>query len=127
MDNNCTCKDLKFCFLVLIALFILVLNKLSIVEEYAVVCYDYFNDSNNLDGFMREEEIEQSEESFSSEDIVDVMTIINNGPAGNRIDIAVLGDGYLETELDTYRTDVDNLMATFFASESASLIEGIES
>ena len=116
MDENCTYKDLKSCLLVLIALCILVLNKLSIAEEYAIVFYDYCNDSNNLDGIMREEEIElPGEESFSSEDIVDVETIINNGPAWNRIDIAVLGDGYLETELETYRTDVDNLMATFFA------------
>jgi hypothetical protein len=41
-------------------------------------------------------------------------TIINNGSAANRIDIAILGDGYTAGEMQKYRTDVQNLMSRFF-------------
>ena len=43
-------------------------------------------------------------------------TIINNGNAANRVDIAILGDGYTSAEMQKYRNDVQNAMAQFFNS-----------
>src|SRR6185503_15749879 len=44
-------------------------------------------------------------------------TIINNGDAANRIDIAIMGDGYTAAQMQKYRDDVQNLMARFFDNE----------
>jgi IgA peptidase M64 len=44
-------------------------------------------------------------------------TIINNGDAANRVDIAILGDGYTAAEMDKYRNDVQALMTQFFNNE----------
>ena len=35
-----------------------------------------------------------------------VETIINNGSAANRVDIAILGDGYTAADMQKYKTDV---------------------
>ena len=43
-----------------------------------------------------------------------VETIINNGNPANRVDIAILGDGYTAGEMQKYRDDVQNLMTRFF-------------
>ncbi|GEM_PF-2096391 len=44
-------------------------------------------------------------------------TIINNGSSDNRLDLAVLGDGYTAGELQKYRNDVQNFLQGFFAQE----------
>lgn len=44
-------------------------------------------------------------------------TIVNNGSAANRVDIAILGDGYTAEEIQKYRNDVQNLMTQFFNSD----------
>ncbi len=44
-------------------------------------------------------------------------TIINNGSADNRIDIAILGDGYTSSQMDKYKSDVQNAMTLFFDNE----------
>src|SRR3984893_9233640 len=44
-------------------------------------------------------------------------TIINNGSPQNRLDIAVLGDGYTAGELQKYKNDVQSFMQGFFAQE----------
>jgi len=44
-------------------------------------------------------------------------TIINNGSAENRVDIAILGDGYTSAEMDKYKADVQAAMALFFNNE----------
>jgi hypothetical protein len=44
-------------------------------------------------------------------------TIINNGSAANRVDIAILGDGYTAAEMQKYKNDVQNAMALFFNNE----------
>jgi len=46
-----------------------------------------------------------------------VETIINNGDAANRVDIAILGDGYTAADMQKYRNDVQTLMTRFFDSE----------
>ena len=43
-------------------------------------------------------------------------TIINNGPAANRVDVAIVGDGYTASETTKYRTDVLQLLQAMFAS-----------
>lgn len=44
-------------------------------------------------------------------------TIINNGNSQNRIDIAVLGDGYTAGELSKYQSDTQSFIQGFFAQE----------
>src|ERR1044071_9906075 len=46
-----------------------------------------------------------------------VETIINNGSAANRVDIAILGDGYTAADMQKYKTDVQNAMNLFFNNE----------
>ena len=49
-----------------------------------------------------------------------VETIINNGNAANRVDIAILGDGYTSAEMQKYKDDVQSLMARFFNEDPFS-------
>src|SRR5215213_468535 len=44
-------------------------------------------------------------------------TIINNGSAANRVDIAILGDGYTSAQMGKYRNDVQAAMTQFFNIE----------
>ena len=44
-----------------------------------------------------------------------VTTVLDSGPAANRVDIAILGDGYTSAELGKYRADADTVVAQFFA------------
>ena len=44
-------------------------------------------------------------------------TIINNGSAANRVDIAILGDGYTAAQMDKYKNDVQAAMTQFFSVE----------
>ncbi len=45
-------------------------------------------------------------------------TIINNGSPQNRVDIAILGDGYTAAELPQYQADVQQFMQGVFAQET---------
>lgn len=44
-------------------------------------------------------------------------TIINNGSSANRVDLAILGDGYTAAELQKYKNDVESFLQGFFAEE----------
>ena len=44
-------------------------------------------------------------------------TIINNGNPQNRVDIAILGDGYTADQMTKYRTDVQNFFQGLFQQE----------
>jgi hypothetical protein len=44
-------------------------------------------------------------------------TIVNNGPPQNRVDIAVMGDGYTAAESGKYRADVENFIRLMFEQE----------
>lgn len=46
-----------------------------------------------------------------------VATIRNNGDPGNRVDFAILGDGYTAIELEKYASDVENFVNGFFDQE----------
>lgn len=47
--------------------------------------------------------------------VPEAVTIIrNNGPAANRVDMVILGDGYTASEISRYATDVDVLVADLF-------------
>ena len=45
------------------------------------------------------------------------VTVVNNGDPANRVDLAILGDGYTTAELDKYADDVQQLLQAFFAQE----------
>ncbi len=42
------------------------------------------------------------------------VTIVNNGPSNNRVDLVLVGDGYTATELNVYSNDANALVASFF-------------
>jgi hypothetical protein len=44
-------------------------------------------------------------------------TIVNNGPPQNRVDIAVMGDGYTAAEMDKYHADVERFIRLMFEQE----------
>jgi hypothetical protein len=44
-------------------------------------------------------------------------TIVNNGSPQNRVDIAILGDGYTASQMQQYRADVQNFIQGVFAQE----------
>jgi hypothetical protein len=44
-------------------------------------------------------------------------TVVNNGPPQNRVDIAVMGDGYTAGEMGKYRADVEQLIRLMFEQE----------
>jgi hypothetical protein len=46
-----------------------------------------------------------------------VATILDNGDPANRVDLAILGDGYTTAEMDKYADDVQWLLQAFFAQE----------
>jgi IgA Peptidase M64/Calx-beta domain/Domain of unknown function (DUF4214) len=44
-------------------------------------------------------------------------TIVNSGNSQNRLDIAIVGDGYTAGEQDKYKADVQNVVQGFFAEQ----------
>lgn len=44
-------------------------------------------------------------------------TILNNGNSQNRLDIAIVGDGYTASEQEKYKADVQNVIQGFFAEQ----------
>ena len=46
-----------------------------------------------------------------------VVTFENNGDPDNRVDIAILGDGYTADEIDKYASDVQNIIYGIFTEE----------
>ncbi|PWT93212.1 MAG: hypothetical protein C5B55_04975 [Blastocatellia bacterium] len=44
-------------------------------------------------------------------------TIINNGPAASRVDIAILGDGYTASEMTKFQNDVQTFVQAMFAQD----------
>jgi hypothetical protein len=46
-----------------------------------------------------------------------VTTVLNNGDPANRVDIAILGDGYTAVEMSQYATHVQRLLQGLFAQE----------
>jgi len=44
-------------------------------------------------------------------------TIVNNGPPENRVDIAIMGDGYTAAEMDKYRSDIEQFVRLWFEQE----------
>ncbi|HWN08492.1 MAG TPA: M64 family metallopeptidase [Pyrinomonadaceae bacterium] len=44
-------------------------------------------------------------------------TVLNNGNPENRVDIAIVGDGYTAAEMEKYRTDVQNVVLGHFGQE----------
>jgi hypothetical protein len=46
-----------------------------------------------------------------------VWTVFENGPAQNKVDLLIVGDGYTEKELPKFRSDVKRLVDALFATE----------
>jgi hypothetical protein len=47
--------------------------------------------------------------------VASVVTLINNGPSSNRVDVVFVGDGYTAGQLGLYAGHVQNLVNNFFA------------
>ena len=77
------------------------------------------NNKNEFESIW-ETEIDPSSRAVNPADLIqdyNVYTYLENGPATEKVDIVILGDGYSEEEMDKYHKDVDRLMDTFFESE----------
>jgi len=87
------------------------------------VYYDYVEDGKLTGGrIMIDLKDPQDQAAFGLDKSVEmtpwpVTTIIDNGPAANRIDLVIVGDGYTEDELDDYAAHVDSVINLFFAEE----------
>ncbi|MFK7864629.1 MAG: M64 family metallopeptidase [Pseudohongiellaceae bacterium] len=46
-----------------------------------------------------------------------ITTILNNGPSSNRVDIVLLGDGYIESEMPQWEIDAEAAVASFLSEE----------
>jgi len=57
---------------------------------------------------------------FASVQAEPAETIINNGPAANRVDVAIVGDGYTSSEIAKYRADVVQFVQAMFAQDPYS-------
>ena len=44
-------------------------------------------------------------------------TVLNNGDSQNRLDIAIMGDGYTQAEMEKYRTDAQNFIQGFLGEQ----------
>src|SRR5262245_37203017 len=49
-----------------------------------------------------------------------VVTLLDNGPSENRIDVVIVGDGYTSAQLGTYASDVDDVWPEFLAEHPLS-------
>lgn len=54
---------------------------------------------------------------LQAEALWDCVTIIDNGPSENRIDIVVMGDGYTESELANFHNHSNNILSGYFAQQ----------
>ena len=54
---------------------------------------------------------------FTAAKAENYQTIVNNGSPQNRVDIAILGDGYTAAEMTKYQTDVQQFVQAMFAAE----------
>jgi len=50
-------------------------------------------------------------------EIGSVVTILDNGSPDNRLDFAILGDGYTSGEMGKYRNDAEQIIQHFFSEE----------
>lgn len=54
--------------------------------------------------------------SSSDGHVLSSTKIVDNGPNSDRWNLVIIGDGYRETEITKYHTDVENFLATFRAT-----------
>ena len=97
----------------------LVVTQASAAEEM-LIYYDYEEDGKLAGGLVRVDASDPAVQAMLGLDQPvaqaswAVTTIINNGPTSNRIDIVLVGDGYMASELGAYATHVNTIMGAFF-------------
>src|SRR4051812_14326497 len=58
--------------------------------------------------------------------VAPVTQLRNNGPSDNRVDVVLLGDGYTEADLPTYRANADTIQQGFFTHDLNSPVRMYE-
>ena len=78
------------------------------------VYYDFVEDGQLRGGvtFVEEPAAEKGQKPV----VFPWVTLVDNGPAENRICVVIVGDGYTESELGVYAEHVDNFVSSFFAA-----------
>ncbi len=91
---------------------------IALTDRHATerVYYDGIDEWGNLAGGFTEAQLQPTDLLLRS-GFKGVTTILDSGPTGNRIDVVFVGDGYLESELDTYSDHVDSVVGAFFSQE----------
>lgn len=77
-------------------------------DRTETVYYDFVDESGKLSGGRLEIPYVAPEGQARVTIPAPFVTLISNGPPGNRIDLVAVGDGYLATELGTYATHAIN-------------------
>ena len=57
--------------------------------------------------------------------LINVETLISNGPSSNRIDLVFVGDGYKAEDLNSYAVHVNNAINAFFGIEPLQSYQGL--
>jgi len=122
MNKNSSYKNVKSFFLGVVSLCALISGQAAMAQKYGVIYYDYIDEQGVLKGGIiavdptnPHHTVVKGRGPVVLQNGWDVETIINNGPTGNRVDLAILGDGYTEGELGVYAIDAANFMAGFFS------------
>jgi len=92
----------------------------SAAPESIPIYYDYFEDGVLKGGIVYADTSDPLQSPLG--DLAgppaapwNVETVADNGAPDNRVDLVVLGDGYTASELNTYATNVTNLLPGFFS------------
>lgn len=85
----------------------------------SIIFYDYFDEGELRGGIVKVEPDSSLSRMTTPAPInlppYNVVTTLNNGPAENRVDIVVIGDGYMESELGIFATNSANIIDNFFS------------
>jgi hypothetical protein len=87
--------------------------------EAGFIYYDYIDENGELNGGRIDANLEDANHVAIESDVSappwNSVTIIDNGPTANRVDLVFVGDGYTSSELGTYAAHLDNILPTFFS------------
>lgn len=72
----------------------------------------------DLNKWLRVAQVQPSASPGSTDDTDEVVTIVDNGPADNRIDLVFMGDGYTENEREKFFDDVKRLTQDMFVGQT---------
>ena len=71
-----------------------------------------------IESWISEHHVAQMDSTLTESLADEVRTIVNSGPAANRIDLVFMGDGYTASERETFFTDITRLVNDMFIGKT---------